>query len=178
MQLKLLQQSDAGPLLQFEIVNRAWFEQFIETRGVWFYTREGMRAHIADFMEKHTAGSLYPYLVLDDAGAIIGRVNLRDVEREGGTARLGYRVAADCTGRGVTSAAVQQVLHIACSELGLKRIIAHVSVENPASGRVLQKNGFTWTGVRDAPALVQGKEQQCHEYVRELDPAGQSSTGQ
>ncbi|WP_394781889.1 GNAT family N-acetyltransferase [Undibacterium sp.] len=169
MQLKLLQQSDAGPLLQFEVANRAWFEQFIETRGVWFYTREGMRAHIADFMEKYAAGSLYPYLVLDVAGSIIGRVNLRDVEREVGTARLGYRVAADCAGRGVISAAVQQVLHIARTELGLKRIIAHVSVENPASAKVLQKNGFTWTGVRDAAALVQGREQQCHEYACLLD---------
>ncbi|MFZ6644955.1 GNAT family N-acetyltransferase [Undibacterium sp. TJN25] len=168
MQLKLLQQNDAGPLLQFETANRAWFEQFIETRGVWFYTPEGMRAHIADFMEKHAAGRLYPYLVLDEAGSIIGRVNLRDVECAAGTARLGYRVGTDYAGCGITSAAVLQVLDIARSQLGLKRIIAHVSVENPASARVLEKNGFTWTGIREAVALVQGREQQCHEYVCEL----------
>ncbi|HTD03620.1 GNAT family N-acetyltransferase [Undibacterium sp.] len=169
MQLNLLQQRDAEQLLQFESANRAWFDQFIEDRGDWFYTREGMRAHIADFHEKYAAGSLYPCLVLDDDGHIVGRVNLRDIERQSGTARLGYRVAAHCAGRGVASAAVIQVLEIARVHLHLQQLIAHVSVENLASIRVLEKSGFARTGMRDRKSVVQGRALECHEYLYSFD---------
>jgi len=169
MQIRLLQQGDAGPLLQFETANRAWFEEFIEDRGDWFYTREGIRAHIADFQEKHAAGNLYPYLILDDEGRIAGRVNLRDVERHSHTARLGYRVASECAGRGITSAAVMRILEIARTDLQLRLMIAHVSVENPASVRVLEKCGFVRSGMRDRKSIVQGRALDCHEYLYAFD---------
>ncbi|MES2105083.1 MAG: GNAT family N-acetyltransferase [Pseudomonadota bacterium] len=169
MQIRLLHQRDAEALLQFERANRAWFEQFIEDRGDWFYTLGGIRAHLADFAEKQAVGNLYPCLMLDDAGAIIGRVNLRDIERQSHTAKLGYRVAAHCTGRGVTSAAVVGMLEIARTHLHLKQLLAHVSVENPASIRVLEKCGFVWAGMRDGKSIVQGRALDCREYVYLLD---------
>lgn len=164
MQIDLLQQSDASAILQFEKTNREWFDQFIEDRGDWFYTPEGIRAHIADFQEKYAAGSLYPCLIRDDGGLLIGRINLRDIERKSHTARLGYRVAAASAGRGVTSIAVMQMLELARTQLQLAQVIAHVSVENPASVRVLEKCGFSRVGMRDAKSIVRGRALDCHEY--------------
>ncbi|MES2071735.1 MAG: GNAT family N-acetyltransferase [Pseudomonadota bacterium] len=173
MHIRLLRQQDAEQLLQFEIANRDWFEEFIETRAAQFYTDAGIQAHIADFLAQYAAGRLYPCLMLDEAGVIIGRANLRNIERDveqdmgrrSRTAHVGYRVARHCAGRGVASAAVAGLLELGRTHLHLAQMIAHVSVENFASIRVLEKSGFTRIGMRDTQSLVQGRALDCHEYA-------------
>ncbi len=64
----------------------------------------------------------------------------RDVE-------IGYAIAASRRGRGHASAAVAALLPIARAD-GFTALIAQTSVANPASARVLEKNGFVVTGRR------------------------------
>ena len=59
---------------------------------------------------------------------------------------FGYGVAPSREGRGHTSAAVASLVDFA-RELGLG-LTAETSVANPASQRVLEKNGFVATGTR------------------------------
>ena len=49
----------------------------------------------------------------------------------------------DCWGQGVASRALEQFLADAGPRFGLKRVGAFVYADNPASVRVLEKNGFT-----------------------------------
>ena len=58
---------------------------------------------------------------------------------------LGYWIARDHWGRGYASEAVRALLKLA-RVLGHLRIEARHFVDNPASGRVLRKAGFTPTG--------------------------------
>ena len=75
---------------------------------------------------------------------MIGRFNLFDLED--GTAVLGYRVAQQVAGRGVATAAVQELCRLAAARYGLRRLRAATWYENVASQKVLAKAGFVPAG--------------------------------
>jgi RimJ/RimL family protein N-acetyltransferase len=60
---------------------------------------------------------------------------------------LGYWLAPEAWGRGYATEAGRAVVAIARDALRLKRLHAGPFVDNPASGRVLQKLGFRATGM-------------------------------
>jgi RimJ/RimL family protein N-acetyltransferase len=60
---------------------------------------------------------------------------------------LGYWLTPDAWGRGYATEAGRMVVSIARHALGLKRLHSGHFVDNPASGRVLQKLGFRATGM-------------------------------
>ena len=67
--------------------------------------------------------------------------------RPSGAVELGYWIARDHWGRGFATESARALLAIARA-LGLKRLEASYFADNPASGRVLEKLGFTATGLR------------------------------
>ncbi len=155
--IRILTPDDWQPLLAFERRNRSWFEQHIEPRGEAFYSEQGIQQHIASYLADHAAGRWFPGLVLDAAGAIIGRTNLKDMDVQVGVAELGYRVAQDQVGHGVATAAVTQMKDIASRQCGLQRLHAVVTEVNLASMRVLEKCGFVNMGtVQPEPAHWSG----------------------
>ena len=70
-----------------------------------------------------------------------------DVHKYFPRANLGYWIAAPHRNKGYMTEAVSAVINYGFSGLGLLRIQAVHSVENPASGRVLEKAGMTFEGV-------------------------------
>ena len=60
---------------------------------------------------------------------------------------LGYWIAREHWGRGYATEAGLQMIEIART-IGLERLEASYFVDNPASGRVLEKLGFETTGLR------------------------------
>ncbi|MHA6288077.1 GNAT family N-acetyltransferase [Maricaulis sp. CAU 1757] len=59
---------------------------------------------------------------------------------------IGYWVAKRCWGRGYATELGQALIGLAREQLGANRIIAGHNEDNPASGRVLEKLGFRYTG--------------------------------
>lgn len=130
-------------LLGFELANRAFFEATINARPASYYSREGVGLAVAQAMADAYADIGYQYLVVDDAGRILGRVNLSVVKRAHfHSAVLGYRIGQAHGGKGVAGEAVRQVLEIAFGTLRLQRIEADCRIDNLASRRVLERNGF------------------------------------
>jgi len=141
-----LAQSDQDALLAFELANRAFFEAAINARPAAYYSDAGVAQAIEDAIDEAMHDRGYQYLV-KAGGNIVGRVNLSAVKRAHfHSAVLGYRIGESAAGRGYASAAVGAVLALAFGELGLKRIEADASVANPASRRVLERNGFVQFG--------------------------------
>lgn len=66
--------------------------------------------------------------------------------RPSGTVELGYWIARPHWGRGIASEACSAVIDIAAA-LRLESIEASHFIDNPASGRVLEKLGFRPTGI-------------------------------
>jgi ribosomal-protein-alanine N-acetyltransferase len=163
----------AGALLAFEEANRAWFESFIDARAPEFYSEEGVRQHILGLLYSARAGSASPWLILDEEGAVIGRANLKDVNRTTASAEIGYRIAQSSGGRGVATQAVRHLLQVARG-LGLRKVEALVSETNPASARVLQKNGFVQSE-KESQVLVRSTggtaRVRCYELALDQEPS-------
>ncbi len=66
---------------------------------------------------------------------------------------LGYWLGREYWGQGLMSEAVAALLDFAFHELGVDRVEAEHTPENPASGRVMEKNGFIYLAdhLRDEP---------------------------
>ncbi|GHO42299.1 hypothetical protein KSX_04620 [Ktedonospora formicarum] len=74
----------------------------------------------------------------------------------GGSAELGYRIAQKAAGQGLATAIVRQMRELAATEYGLTRLSARVTLDNPASRKVLEHNGFVAVGeltLNDKPAI-------------------------
>jgi ribosomal-protein-alanine N-acetyltransferase len=89
------------------------------------------------------------FVILDQDGEVLGRVNISDIDRPELT-ELGFRVAERAQGRGIARQGVTTALEIAASE-GVTTVKARVSTDNVASHRVLQHCGFDRVGQTEAP---------------------------
>jgi [ribosomal protein S5]-alanine N-acetyltransferase len=151
-ELKRLHADDAQAVLAFELANRSYFAASISDRGDEFFDQFADR-HSAALAEQDSGTSAFYVLAAED-GSVLGRFNLYDVKD--GTAVLGYRVAQHAAGRGVATAAVQELCRLAAAEHGLRLLRAATSHDNAASQRVLAKAGFVPVGPAD-PADIGGK---------------------
>jgi ribosomal-protein-alanine N-acetyltransferase len=165
MNIRMLQADDAERLLLFELENRAWFEHYVEARDAVFYTPQGMAAHVADYLETQRKNGMHPCVLVDDDGAIIGRANLRHINRYAGTGEVGYRIAHSQARKGLASAALLHLQEVARTQYRLRKLRAWISEHNAGSQRVMDKCDF----VRDplaAPhvAKVNGADHVTHLY--------------
>jgi ribosomal-protein-alanine N-acetyltransferase len=141
--------ADRDALLAFELANRTFFEASVKPRAAAYYSQEGVTQAIRGALADAAAGRGYQFLVKSGQGDILGRINLRDVAPERGSAVLGYRIGAAHLRQGHASAAVAALLAIAFGELGLRSIVAGARATNPGSIEVLRRNGFTRLAGRD-----------------------------
>ena len=80
-------------------------------------------------------------------GEIVGLCSVTKV-MEGGGIDIGYGIAPTRQGCGIATKAVSAVLEWAEKDDRVTTITAETSINNPASQRVLQHNGFIKTGER------------------------------
>jgi ribosomal-protein-alanine N-acetyltransferase len=150
--LQLVRLDHAPALLAFERENRAYFAAVIPDRGDEFFAE--FDARHAQLLASQAAGTDYFYLLVAEGGEVVGRVNLFKVAD--GSAELGYRIAQKAAGQGLATAAVRKVRELAATEYGLTRLGARVTLDNPASRKVLEHNGFVAIGeltLNDKPAI-------------------------
>jgi [ribosomal protein S5]-alanine N-acetyltransferase len=150
--LQLLRLDHAPALLAFELENRAYFAASIPDRGDEFFAEFDTRH--AQWLAWQAAGTDYFHLLVAEGGEVVGRVNLVEVANR--SADLGYRIAQKATGQGLATAAVRKVRELAVTEYGLTELRARVKVDNPASRKVLEHNGFITVGaltLNGKPAL-------------------------
>jgi ribosomal-protein-alanine N-acetyltransferase len=163
--LQLLRLDHAPALLAFERENRAYFAASIPDRGDEFFAEFDTRH--AQLLAWQAAGTDYLHVLVTEGGEVVGRVNLTEVAD--GSAELGYRIAQKAAGQGLATAAVHKVreqglataaVHkvreLAATEYSLTRLRARVTLDNPASRKVLERNGFVAVGeltLNGKPAL-------------------------
>ena len=94
----------------------------------------------ATLLEYQAAGTDRMHVLVDSAGAVLGRFNL--VEIADGAADLGFRVARSAVGRGLATATVARLIGPAATDYRLTVLRARTTVSNPVSRTVLERNGF------------------------------------
>lgn len=95
---------------------------------------------------------------IDINGRAVGSIGVfvgSDVYRK--CAELGYWLAEEYWGRGITTEAVGQICREAFEKLDIARIYAEPFARNAGSRRVLEKNGFQLEGVMKMAAFKDGE---------------------
>ena len=111
-------------------------------------------------------------LVLDHSPAEPRLVGAAGLHREDGEIELGYWYTPDAWGRGIATEAGRAMIDIARHCLGLRRLASRYHLDNPASGRVLHKLGFTATGeTRPVHSRAQGRTVETAMMRLDLGPA-------
>ncbi|AOR78055.1 GNAT family N-acetyltransferase [Novosphingobium resinovorum] len=133
----------AWPEDRDELMTRIGHEAVVSNlaRVPWPYTAEDARA----FVEKPQDHRLPSFLVTApgaEGARIVGGCGLSMLD---GEVNLGYWITPDEQGRGYATEAARTLLSLTRA-LGHDRVVAHHFVDNAASGRVLEKVGFSRTG--------------------------------
>ena len=131
-------------------------------------------ADAAKWIERCSAQEPPQDLVIAQADRLIG---VGGVEPHGEgvsryTASLGYWLGEKHWGRGIGTAVCAALLRYAWSTFDVERIQAEVFAWNPASSRVLEKNGFRLEGVRRRAIFKDGEfvDERFYSLLRD-DPA-------
>jgi len=91
--------------------------------------------------------SSFVYAITDrQSGDLIGASGVFKRNANATDWEIGYWIGPDAKGRGIATEAATGLIRAASTNLAPQRIIAGHFEDNPASGRVLEKLGFAYTG--------------------------------
>lgn len=98
-------------------------------------------------------------------------VHLKD-----GAYEVGYWLGKPFWNRGYTSEAARRLLAFAFEELRMASVWAGWFHDNPASGRVLEKLGFTPDGAEERPCRARGHDVHCNKMTLTRADFGRKKT--
>lgn len=140
VKIRPLQLSDAAAVQRYasdvRVARTTTIPQPYPENGGETFVRTGIRAH-----ENREA---FFFAIVAD-GDMVGVVELGAFNYEKRSARCDYGIASSHWGRGIMTGAVALALNYAFCELGMDIVHSACLKRNPASARVLEKNGFQET---------------------------------
>lgn len=86
-------------------------------------------------------------IVLRETGHLIGTIGFMAYSEDHNSAEVGYSLSRDYWNRGLMSEALTACLRYAFDEMELHRVEAQHELDNPASGRVMEKCGMQREGI-------------------------------
>ena len=99
------------------------------------------------WFEKHEQHNFYNWAIeLKSLGEVIGRFRGINPDDRIGQIELAYELGQNWWGQGIMTEAVNAALAFFFNEIGFNRVYAAHAVENPGSGRVMQKCGMVYEG--------------------------------
>jgi RimJ/RimL family protein N-acetyltransferase len=104
--------------------------------------------YVARQQDERKTGHSFTFTIEQQTeGLFCGLVEVRDIDREHSQGELSFWLTVEDWGRGYMSDVVQEVVRYAFDGAGLNRLYAYHMTRNPASGRILEKNGFKQEGL-------------------------------
>jgi RimJ/RimL family protein N-acetyltransferase len=110
---------------------------------------EGVLVWVRALTARLRAAGLPASWLVVDVLEVVGLCSFKDPPDGEGSVEIGYSVAPSRRGRGYATAAVALVCLEASRPGRLRALRAETSVFNPASHRVLERNGFERVGARE-----------------------------
>ncbi|MFC9601273.1 GNAT family N-acetyltransferase [Peribacillus butanolivorans] len=162
-----LNERDAEELFTFECNNRRFFEQTVPSRGDDYYTFETFKNRHRELLKEQEENISYFYLIKNDSGSIVGRINLVDIDNTNGSAHVGYRIGEKYTQRGIANKALKLLVNTA-AELSVNQIHAKTTSNNIASQKVLERNGFIRSSINEEKNEFSGQKETFIYYCRTI----------
>ncbi|MEU1320340.1 GNAT family N-acetyltransferase [Streptomyces tibetensis] len=100
------------------------------------------------------------------SGALLGRVALRELRLDDGTAEVAYWTVPQARGRGVAARATTALTHWAFDESGFHRLELLHAVRNEASCRVAARTGFGLEGTKRSAIMQPDGWHDMHLHAR------------
>ena len=105
-----------------------------------------------------------------ETGKIIGNISVVQVREDIGEALIGYCMSREYWGHEYMPEALKAVIDYLFDVAGMNRVVASHDVNNPKSGRVMQKAGMKYEGtLRQAGHNMQGIVDLCYYSVIKSD---------
>ena len=101
-------------------------------------------------------------ITLADTGKLIGCIDIVDIEQ----CEIGYVLSYDFWGKGIMTETVKAVIN-ELFRCGFDRVTARHAVDNPASGRVMEKCGMKYIG-NDMIQRKFGSDEMCEVRCYEI----------
>jgi len=145
--LRPLHIGDAERLAELVVRSREFLAPWEPVRPESYFTLAGQREAVAKSLTSAASGLMEPFVILDDDGEVVGRINLNNIVRGPfQSASMGYWLDQQATGRGLATMAAGELVELAFGDLGLHRVEAGTLPNNLASQAVLLRNGFEQFG--------------------------------
>ncbi|HEY5821067.1 MAG TPA: GNAT family protein [Propionibacteriaceae bacterium] len=163
---RLVRLEDAAALAQLQQDNRDFLARWDPVRAPGFFTDDGQRSLIEVALHLYEQGVAVPHVIVCGE-RIVGRINLNSVVRGAfQSCSMGYWLSETDNGRGLATSAVREMVELAFDELRLHRVEAGTLLDNVASQRVLERNGFVRFGVAPKYLNIAGQWQDHALYQR------------
>lgn len=109
---------------------------------------EETRDLIEAWISQYSNPAFYQWAItLKETGGLIGAIGLVTINEYDECADVGYCLGQRYWGGGYMTEALSAVLCFAFSQVGFNRLEAYHSVDNPGSGRVMEKAGMHYEGL-------------------------------
>lgn len=106
------------------------------------YPKGGGEGFVTGSIAARDRRESFPFAIIVD-GDMIGVIGLNGADFEKRTIRIDYAIAFSHWGKGIMTRVVPLALDYIFTELEMETVMSGCLARNPASGRVLEKNGFT-----------------------------------
>jgi len=139
-----LQPYQAARLFELTENNREYLGEFLPWPK-FVKTVDDSRKHIEETLEKRAQDTTYTYGIVHE-GEVVGDISLRNLNDTQKTPEIGYWIAPEYAGKGLTTKSVQALTKLGLSSLGLNKIIIRANPQNGASNKVAEKAGYVQIG--------------------------------
>ncbi|GHI00674.1 GNAT family N-acetyltransferase [Neobacillus kokaensis] len=99
-----------------------------------------------------------------ETGKLLGTIDFVWWRPEHNSAEIGYCLAKDYWGRGITSEAAKELIKFGFEKMDLIRIQARCFTENIGSQRVMEKAGMSFEGINRKAMFIKGKHRDLKIY--------------
>ena len=107
------------------------------------------RAVLSDWIPRYADGGFFNWAVeWKETGRVIGNISVVRLDENISAAEIGYCMSRSFWGRGIMPEALRAVIDYLFDSVGVNRIAACHDVNNPKSGRVMDKAGMKAEGVQ------------------------------
>lgn len=120
----------------------------------------------------------FPFAIEAD-GAFVGCIGYQTDTGEAGdeTFEIGYWIARPCWGRGFATETARAFCRFLFEKFGPAALSAGHFEDNPASGHVLTKLGFRYTGKKMSPCVARGHDVRARTMRLQREDAGTLPAG-
>ena len=155
VRLRLVKVKDSKAMERLILGNREWLRPW-EATNPEGPTSFDIRAQIRMLLKQMDNNSCLPFVIEVD-GEIVGQLNVANILFGSvSSCVIGYWVAPEFAGRGITPTAVALVCDYLFNVVGIHRIEIDIRPENLSSLRVVEKLGFRYEGLKERYIHING----------------------